>query len=526
MNVYLRTFALILLYSVLPRYGRADVTVPDLFADHMVFQRGVPIRIWGKAAPGEKVKVTFEKACIESTAATSGDWDVSLPAHAAGGPYKVQIAGKNSISLVDVLVGDVWLASGQSNMDMRLYPQEPWTHGVLNYRDEIAHANYPHIRFFSVIMEAASKPKETVHGVWEECVPDKAANFAAVAYYFSRKINTETGVPIGMLVSAVGATGINCWMDVDVAGKLESNSRALEIRDQKLAAAAPAIESYEKEQLPAYYSQWKKKRSIPGRMTARPDLYKGFIFSVGGCYNAMIAPLTRFPLTGFIWYQGESNAQYPTPYAENQKTLITSWRKAWRHPSAPFYFVQLAANDPVERFNMEPSKATALSDNYGYMRLAQEATLDLPDTGMAVATDQGDRKMVHYGAKKPVGERLALIALNRVYKKKVEYQGPVLQKWSLTEKEIVLYFKTRDGRLVSKSGDNLSGFELAGSDKVFYPATAQIEANTVRVTNPGVNSPVSIRYGWGCFPTLSLYNSADLPAPPFLRQINSASESH
>jgi len=505
------------IFAMLGATARAEVVLSDLFADHMIFQRGAPIRIWGKADAGEKISVAFHGATADGVTASDGTWSVTLPAQAAGGPYTVEIQGTNRLTLQDILVGDVWIASGQSNMDMHLYPQEPWTHGVIDYRNEITAANHPNLRFFTTITEASVKKKDAIHGVWEVCTPQSVANFSAVAYYFAQKVLGETGIPEGVILSAVGSTSVTSWLSPDVARQFTDGPQNLEAAAQKWTEAGPQATSYEAG-LPTYYARWKAEHLIPGRTPGNGGPYKGFLFQTSGLYNAMIAPLTAFPVKGFIWYQGESDATNYAAYPEKMKALINSWRMAWGEPDAPFYFVQIACCDTGK--HMEAAKATVFSDNWAQERLAQEAVLEIPHTGMAVSADQGDHTTPHYANKKPVGERLALIALNKDYGQNVVYQGPQLDGISSKGNQVTLHFQVGDGALISKTGNILAGFELAGSDSVFHSAIAKIDGSTVVVSSPDVSFPAFVRYGWGSFPKMSLFNRSTLPAPSFLRKID------
>lgn len=466
----------LLLVAVLLELGvtaHGAVSVSDLFADHMVLQRGVPLRLWGHADATENVMVTLNGQTATTSADTDGNWKVELPAQKSGGPYTLEITGKNKLELTDVLIGDVWVASGQSNMGMLLYPTPPWTHGVTDYQAEIAAANHPTLRFFKTFNEAAESPKAEIHGVWQTCTPEHAANFSAVAYYFGQSLNTKLNQPIGIIVSAVGSTSIVSWLDQERAMHLPSGPKGLAHAAEKRQAAGAKMNQYRQSELPAYYARSRTDLATSGKLTPHPEPYKGYLFQPSGCYNAMIAPLTRLPITGFIWYQGEGDNTWAAGYTQAFEALIQSWRAAWQESEAPFLFVQISAYDAyASNKKLDPSKPlpAAIADNWPKQRLAQSAALELPRTGMAVSCDFGDHITPHYPDKKPVGERLARLALHLLYGQAIEYHGPIAGKITAQDHALVVPFETGGGQLQGKGAAGLAGFELAGADKIFHPA--------------------------------------------------------
>jgi hypothetical protein len=366
-----RVLSLVVVLFALGFTAQGAVSVSDLFADHMVLQRGVPLRLWGHADAHENVAVTLNGQTATTSATAEGNWTVSLPAQNAGGPYTLEISGKNKRELKDVLIGDVWIASGQSNMGMLLYPTPPWTHGVTDYQAEIAAANHPTLRFFKTFNEAAETPKAEIHGVWQTCTPEHAANFSAVAYYFGQRLAAQLNQPIGIIVSAVGSTSIVSWLDQEHAVQLPSGPKGFAHAAEKRQAAGVKMNQDRQGALPAYYARSRTDLATPGKLTPHPEPYKGYLFQPSGCYNAMIAPLTRLPITGFIWYQGEGDNTWAAGYTPAFETLIQSWRAAWQEPEAPFLFVQISAHDAyASNKKLDPAQPlpAAIVDNWPKQR--------------------------------------------------------------------------------------------------------------------------------------------------------------
>jgi len=402
MSSSLFRFTVIALSIALCGVARADVSLSDLFADHMVVQADQPIAIWGHATPGEEVSVSLNAQTAKATTSADGKWSAVLPAQKAGGPHVVEITGHNKIVLNDVLVGEVWLASGQSNMSMRVYPTPPWTLGVVDYEKVIAEANHPTIRFFTVYDEASDNPKEEIHGSWQVCNPETAANFSAVAYFFAERLQGDLKTPVGMIVSAVGATSIIQWLAPNAAAEFPGGQRGLDLVAKRRAAATAALKDYEGK-LPAYYAGSRKDQAVPGRLTPHLEPYKGHFAQPGGLYNAMIAPLTGFRIKGFLWWQGEGDNSWAAGYTKALKTLIESWRASWKEPDAPFLLVQSGAHVPYPPKPSDPSQpdATSSADNWPKLRLAQAAVADLVShSAVAISCDLGHPN-VHFPNKSP-----------------------------------------------------------------------------------------------------------------------------
>lgn len=482
---------------------RADVVPAPLFTDNAVLQRDKPIPVWGKADAGEKVSVTFAGKTVSTTADAAGKWRVDLPAQAASAtPADLVIKGNNTVTLANVVVGEVWIASGQSNME--------WS--VNNTFDKVidvaASARNPLIRHIKIKKSVADAPADTVaidRNTWEVASPGTTANFSAVGYYFAKDIYEITGVPVGIIGSNWGGTQIEPWISAET---LASNPAFAVVAERwaKTVADYPArLEKY-----PADLAAWEAERDAakaagkpftkrapnkpgePSQSPQRPSTLN----------NAMIHPLLPYAIRGAIWYQGESNAGRANEYNALLSALIADWRAQFGQGDFPFYWVQLA--------NFQNPEGTG----WAFLREAQTKTLSVPHTGQAVIIDIGDRRDIHPRNKKDVGRRLARLALKRDYGFDIIDTGPTFEK---AEREgagfRVSFEKSASG--LNAPLNELSGFELAGEDKVFKPATAVIEGQTVLVTSAEVPEPVAVRYAWRDAPVAGLFNKEGLPAVPF-----------
>ncbi|MEP6662220.1 MAG: sialate O-acetylesterase [Verrucomicrobiota bacterium] len=434
----------------------ADVKLPALFSDNMVLQRGQKVAVWGWADDGEKVTVRFRNQ-TKTVVAQNGKWSVKLSSMKAGGPDVFTVTGKNSIKLANVMVGEVWLCSGQSNMEFLL-------HTSSESGKDIASAKNNQIRFFVVPNVKADAPATDVKAAWTSADPKTAAEFSAVAYYFGRDLQARLGVPIGLIESDWGGTPAEAWMNRKI---FELNPR------------------YKKEILETVNGPWK-----PAEL-----------------YNGMIAPLIPYGIKGAIWYQGESNAGRAEQYRWLFADLIRSWRNEWQEGDFPFLLVQLA---PFQAIQKEPGESA-----WAELRDAQlNATKVLPKVGMAVITDVGDEKNIHPTRKKPVGARLALAARAIAYGESIEYAGPTYKSMKVKGDKAILSFDHVGGGLEARDG-KLQGFSICGPDKKFVWADAKIDGKKIIVTSPAVNTPVAVRYGWADYPVVNLWNNDGLPASPF-----------
>lgn len=471
----------------------AEVTLPTVLADHMVLQRGLPTHVWGMSASREAVTITFRSESRATTADDLGRWSVYFSPGEAGGPYQMVVKATNTITLNDILVGDVWVASGQSNMEFPMRYAD-------NAPAEIAAAKYPEIRFFRVDHHPSDFPQANVEAkTWTACTPETVADSSAVAYYFAREVQSKIHVPIGLIETFWGGTAAESWTSLPsltadsalmpvftaraatVAG--ESTTRLQRKHDEELADAQAKAEG----------------KPVPDRPW-HPDFDA---WAPSALFNGMIAPLTPFAIRGVIWYQGEANsgAERAPLYARVFQTMIRDWRKAWGEGDFPFLFVQIA------NWNTPPEEL------WPDVRDAQRQTLALRNTAMAVTIDIGDAVDIHPKNKHDVGVRLALAARALTYGEKLEWSGPLYRQVTPEEHALRVWFDHGNG--LNAKGATLTGFEVAGTDGKYSPAEAKIEGESVVVSSAAVPAPVSVRYGWAANPTCNLYNRAGLPASPF-----------
>jgi len=511
-----------LLFLCLGAVLRADVTPALPFQDHAVLQQGRAIPVWGRAGAGEKVTVTYAgttSRTATAVASADGRWRVDLPAiPASAQPATLTFVGKNTVKLNDILVGEVWLASGQSNMELGMGGLGGWGFYITNAVAEVAAANYPQIRELKMAPTSAETPQETGKGAWRVCTPATVGDFSAVAYYFARDLHQKLNVPVGIINAAWSGAPIEPFMTPASLAADPNGPGAIKAWKTKTADFPANKARYDAER-----AAWDEAKAAAAKAGERFNKQgPRFPFGPGhknvpsGSYNAMIHPLVPYALRGFIWYQGETNAganQYRTFFP----SLIAGWREVFVGGELPFYWVQLASWGA----NGDP-------DGLGIptMREAQTQTLSVPKTGQALAIDIGDSADIHPHNKQDVGHRLALLALHRTYgQKDVVDSGPTFAKVELNagaSGRVRVHFKDVAGGLKNSNAaekDAVLGFEVAGKDKVFSAATARIEnatAGTVLVTAPaGVSAPVYVRYAWRNDPKNTLANTANLPAAPF-----------
>ncbi len=481
----------------------ADVKLPAIIGDNMVLQQDADVKLWGWAGPGEKIVIEpgwnreAGPAGPEVTADESGKWSAFVNTPTAGGPYGLTIKGSNSIELKNILIGEVWLCSGQSNMQM---PMKGWgNQQVDGSAEDIKQSTNSSIRLFTVQLVAADAPAEDVVGSWVECSPETAADFSAVGYYFGRKIHRETGCPVGLINSSWGGTSAQAWTRVDFIKHDDNLSPVIGVYDAKVKAWQEACAVAEKEQKP------------------KPERTWGFFpqDKPGSLYNGMIAPITNMTIKGAIWYQGESNAGASYLYRDLFPTMIKNWRCDFNHFDMPFYFVQLAAftnHQPGEA--LEPYRGQPREHGWAELREAQLMTNSMEHTGMAVTIDIGETNNIHPGNKKDVGERLAFWALANDYGKEIDYSGPLYAGYKIEGDKIRIIFNYAEDGLMFKDGA-AKGFAIAAADKMFVWADARIEGATVVVFSENVKEPAAVRYAWDTDPESCLYNKANLPASPF-----------
>ncbi len=479
----------------------AAVTPSPLFGDHAVLQAGRPVPVWGQADPGETVTVTFAGQTVTATTGSDGTWRITLdPLKVSATPAKLTFTGNTTIVSEDVLVGEVWLCSGQSNMNLKLAQSA-------DAEAAIAAANVPLIRYLAVPTLAANEPASALKANWAICTPTTAGQFTAVGYYFARKIHETLGIPIGIIHASVGGTDIEAWMTpasiaddpalrfvgpnwqkrLDDFPRLQAEFEAkIAAAEQRAAEATAAGKPFKKPWIPK-----------PPNPDGSPHRDKP-----SALFNGMVHPLVPTALAGVLWYQGENNITRAEEYRLLFPALITGWREVFARPDLPFFWVQLP------NFNgFSPGSIAAL-------REAQTTALTVPGTAQAITIDIGESKDIHPRNKRDVGERLARIALKKTYGQRVVASGPIFDRVTFSAgKAEISFTETAEGLKVR--GDTLTGFEIAGANKTFHPATAQISGTTVIVESPAVPDPVAVRYAWQNDPQAGLANSEDLPAAPF-----------
>ncbi len=515
---WFRFAAPVLCLALLPLLASAAVRLPSLISDNMCLQAGAKVKIWGWADPGEEIRVSMNHKWAETVAGEDGRWLVRLGPFKPGGPYTMTVKGDNEIVIKNVLVGEVWVASGQSNMQMAVA-------SVRNAKQEIAAANYPKIRLFTVPRHPSLKPEEDVGGRWVECSPKTVPGFSAVAYFFGREIHKQLGVPVGLIHSSWGGTVAEAWTSRE---GLESKPELKPIVDRLEDVFAKAPDA--RERFYEYWREWSRKwwpwyramrqwraavakakkegKEPPPKPKVEPPPPVGSNNTPTCLFYGMIYPLLNYRIRGVIWYQGESNAGRAYQYRVLFPTMIQDWRRHWKIGDFPFYYVQLA------NF-MAPQKQPAEPSAWAELREAQLMALHVPNTGMAVIIDIGEAADIHPKNKQDVGKRLALWALAKTYGKDIVFSGPIYHwaEW-IDPGHVRLHFKYTGSGLMAKGGE-LKGFAVAGPDRKFHWATAKIEGDTVVVWSDEVPYVVAVRYGWANNPICNLYNKEGLPASPF-----------
>ncbi|HEY0945058.1 MAG TPA: sialate O-acetylesterase [Opitutaceae bacterium] len=486
---------------------RADVALAPLFQDHAVLQQGKPVPVWGRADAGEKVTVTFAGQTAHATADADGRWILyldTLPANAT--PAELVATGRNTVIVRDVLVGEVWLCSGQSNMEWPVSRAQ-------NAKEEIATASFPLIRHFKVKRTVADAPQENVEGAWAVCSPETAAHFTAVGYFFARDLHRKLGVPVGLVNSSWGGTPVESWMspaalhsEPAFAVVRERWQKTLDEYPAKKAGFDEKVAAWEQKEAAARVAgeaalaEFRQQNPRPWGLRGAP----GDSWTPMGLYNAMINPLVPYALRGALWYQGESNAGHASEYHALFAAMITWWRAHFGQGDFPFYWVQLA--------NYKAGNGDGT--DWAFLREAQTQTLSLPNTGQALAIDIGNPDDIHPTNKQEVGRRLALIAKTRIYEVPGDFSGPQFVSATPEGAAMRVRFNYADNGLTA-GAKPLQSFVIAGADRKFYPATARIERDTVVVSAPEVKEPVAVRYAWSNSPEANLFNGAGLPACPF-----------
>jgi sialate O-acetylesterase len=490
---------------------KADVRMPSIFGDHMMLQQSTEVAVWGWADPGEKVVVSGNWGNeAEDTASAEGAWKVFLETPAYGGPYIVSVKGNNLLTIKDVLIGEVWLCAGQSNMGWRLS-------ATIGGKEEVAAANFPGIRIFRSERAHSPEPLTDSKAEWKVCDPESAETCSAVTYYFAKKLHQELGVPVGVVLQPYAGTPIEGWMPRDI--QLD-DTRTRQIIDEMDAESAGYDLVAAQKQLERATELWKKGERR-GEPTLRTPSNWGHQYP-GNIFNGMIYPVRPYGIRGAIWYQGERNAKDVAQAAhyENQlPMLINYYRYSWHTLSGgnvsddfPFYFVQLPAWLPEQTEPVEPHAAWAVNRNA--MRVVANT---VSNTGIAVSIDTGDAVLLHPKDKKPIGLRLAYLALEQTYDRDFVGSGPVYRSYEVDGNKILIYFDFLGSGLRTSREGPIDTFAIAGIDRKFVWAKARIQGDHVEVTADSILNPVAVRYAWADNPSRRnlLYNKEGIPASPF-----------
>jgi sialate O-acetylesterase len=516
-------FAPAIAFALAASPAHAEIRLPKIFGSHMVLQQGKPIQLWGWANPGATTTVQLDETRQSTVANEKGEWKISLPAMKAGGPHTLKVGGSNEILLEDVMIGEVWLCSGQSNMEMGLKklhigPQE------------IAAANHPGLRLMPVKNRWTSRPQDDIEGTWKVCNSQTVSEggsegesdgFSATAYYFGREIHQALGVTVGLIEPDWGGTRIESWTPPEGFAAVP----ALKDENDKVQLANPKSEAHQQrlQQAVGQLDQWHqtaRNALLAGQPTPpAPNLADELrgpqdLQQATALYNGMIHPLAPFAIRGAIWYQGESNLGDGMRYADRMKALVSGWRKVWGQGEFPFYFVQIA---PYNYANRPPEAAPEIWE-------AQTvAARDIPNAGMAVINDVGDLKDIHPQDKQTVGKRLALLALAKTYgKNDLACSGPVFKSIKAGENQLRVQFDHTHGGLATRDGKALDWFEIIDAEGGgFVKAEARISGDSIVLSSPEVKHPVAMRFAWNHIATPNLMNGKGLPAGAFRAAVNS-----
>ncbi len=487
--------------------AQAEVKLPSILSDNMVVQQGKTAAFWGLATPGETVTVKFAAETATTTTDKDGRWKVEIKPPSSGGPYEVEVAGSNTIVIKNVLVGEVWLCAGQSNMQFPLANPAVWGNAAAGGKEEAATANYPEIRQFAIAVAPMIGPQFSCSGQWVVCSPATAGKFTAVGYFFGKAIHQELKAPVGLINNAVGGTPIESWLERSIMmGDPEFNKVVLE-RQAKTRAGIEKSEADYKVALAKWKEQAASAQAAGQPVAAEPRKpWNGATHMPGLLYNGEVTPITPYKIAGALWYQGESHDGNKL-YGKLLTKLIESYRQVWGEGDFPFLVVQLTSFGKVTN---EPDE----SGGWMVVREGELQATSLPKVGLAVTMDLGDPVDIHPVRKKEVGDRLALAALAIAYDKKIVFSGPIYQSFAVEGNKVRLKFKYVGSGLEAK-GETLKGFAVAGADKKFVWAEAKIEGTDVVVTSDKVAAPVAVRYGWAAVSDCNLYNKEGLPASPF-----------
>lgn len=493
------SLCILIVTLLISRGADAEIKLPSIFSNNMVLQQNTNSRFWGSADPHEDIRIyTSWGKEMELSADSNGIWSVEIPTpEGSHTPQQIIFIGENEVYLRNVLIGEVWLCSGQSNMAWSVKQSN-------NSYEELKNANYRSMRFFHIPNEMAWKPQDDVNASWEVCTTESAANESALAYFFGRELLEELDVPIGLIVSAWGGSGAQAWIDRETAGK-EGHQDIVDWYEANMQKMKDLRFDWNKTNAEWRAQQGDKVQVDYSTRPTRPKL-PGDNHIPFGLFNAMINPIKTFSIKGAIWYQGESNVPRANQYRTLFPAMIKSWRNAWNQGDFPFYFVQIA---PYHYNNIEGVTSAELRD-------AQLKTLEkVNNTGMVVTTDIGDSQDIHPRKKQDVGYRLALLALHDYGRLDSGFSSPFYQSFEIDGNSIIISFKNAD-ELKIRRGTEISGLTISGKNKKFVKAKGVIvNGNQLKVWSDEVKKPVAVRFGWSNAPFVNLFNEANLPLSPF-----------
>jgi len=495
-----RFYTVTLAALLMPFAALAEVHLNPLFADNAVLQRDAEVPVWGTAHDGERVTVEIQGQKV-STTAVAGKWMVRLKPLKVGGQFNLTVKGDNEITLTNLLVGEVWLCSGQSNMEWALARSDGGTNAIAVATNQL-------LRMCRVPHNVQFTPQTEVKAKWDLCSPATAKNFSAIPYWFGEKLQKELGVPVGIINSAFGGTPIQSWMPTETLktgpwpqDKWNDPAQAKADYDKNFETIRPLKEKYEAEKAVAIA----KKLPVPPQPTGIPSEYKG----ATTLWNGEVAPLLLYRIRGVAWYQGENNAyvQVAHDYKNLLPAMIKDWRKGFEQPDLPFLIFQIARN---RKWQTDPNEKSGIAELQEAQARTAQAT---PHAALVVSTDMGGPD-VHYTGKEPVAERGVKAALAITYGQKIQFSGPGYQSAKFENGKALVRFTETAGGLRTDGGE-LAGFVIAGQDKKFYFADAKIDGDIVIVSSPQVPDPVAVRYGWADLPKVNLFNQSSMPASTF-----------
>lgn len=491
---------LVVAMNFLPFSMKGEIHLPAILSDNLVLQSNTMVNLWGNANPAEEIEISLSWSSknYRTVADGQGRWKIQVKTPSKSNkPEMIKFKGENELTIRNILIGEVWLCSGQSNMDFPVAKATGWRTGVVNEAETMADADYPEIRLFHVVQKLSeSKELDDCDGKWEICNKDNLKEFSAVAFFFGRTLYKGIKSPVGLIQSSWGGTPAEAWTKFSVIENDSVYAKLLQEYKNTEARYPQDMKKYESDL--ANYNVAKEKGDSTMKAPKKP-LGNDHNKALSILWNGMIHPLIPYTIRGSVWYQGESNAIRYWDYTKVFSNMISSWRKEWGQGDFPFYFVQIAP-----QYKQPP----------GIREAQLNAWKTVKNTGMVVITDVGDSTNIHPRNKQVVGERLADWALAKNYGKKISFSGPAYKSMKIKDYKILLSFDYTDKGLKASNG-NLMGFEIAGADKHFYKAEARISGNKIEVSASDVHTPVAVRYGWGNFFRVNLMNGAGLPASPF-----------